>query len=255
MKTLLSDFTISGVSIELDENVLILRYGEKIFDIFFDLEARDSYLDLLKAINDDPDIKVVLTLNEHGCLGDEPYERYIKKLSGQSVPVDIEASWEVHENVGRARQLNFHHYTIKQRLNSKKIMIDGLQGTVVTPFFGESLSADIRIVSEDFKFSLAHKKYGIHPTGGLAFFLPRYVGQGKANEILLATDVIDAKTALDLGLVTRVLPNEGFESSAIQVAKELTNLSAVTISLTKKLSFLDHQSLQDYFELEKKYFE
>ncbi|RKZ70260.1 MAG: hypothetical protein DRR06_07965 [Gammaproteobacteria bacterium] len=254
MKTLLSDFTISGVSIELDENVLILRYGEKIFDIFFDLEARDSYLDLLKAINYDPDIKVVLTLNEHGCLGDEPYERYIKKLSGQSVPVEIEAVWNVHENLERARQLNFHHYTIEQRLKSKKIMVDGLQGTVVTPFFGESLSADIRFVSEDFKFSLAHKKYGIHPTGGLPFFLPRYVGQGKANEILLATDVIDAKTALDLGLVTRIIPNEDFESSSIQAAKELACLSPVTVSLSKLLSFRDKQSLQDYFEFERNHF-
>lgn len=255
MKTLLSEFTISGVSIELDENVLILRYGESIFDIFFDLEARDSYTDLLKSINNDPDIKVVLSLNEHGCLGDAPYENYIKKLSGQSVPVDVEAGWDVHENVGRARQRNFHHYTITQRLNSNKIMIDGLQGTVVTPFFGETLSADIRFVSKDFNFSLAHKKYGIHPTGGLAYFLPRYVGQGKASEILLATDVIDAKTALDLGLVTRILPNEDFESRAIKAAKELASLSPVTVSLTKQLSFLDKQALQEYFQIEREHFE
>jgi len=252
MKKWLSELSVSGVSVKFEDGVVVINYGENIFDIFFDLAARDSYLDMLNAINYDPDVKVVLSLNEHGCLGEEPYERYIKKLSGKSVPVDIEASWDVHENVGRAREFNFHHYTISKRLALSKLVIDGLQGTVVTPFFGESLSADLRFVSEDFKFSLAHKKYGIHPTGGLAFFLPRYVGQGKSNDILFATDILDAKSALDLGLVTQVLPNASFETNAIQLAKELAKLSPVTVRLTKKLSFRDEQALNDYFELERK---
>ena len=132
----------------------------------------------------------------------------------------------------------------------KKLIIDGLQGVVVTPFFGESLSADIRLASDDLCFSLAHKKFGLHPTGGLIFFLPRFVGQGKANEILLTTDVIDAKSALELGLVSHIFPNEDFEYSCIQTAKELAGLSQATIETTKKLSFNYKADLQNYFRQE-----
>lgn len=254
MKKWLSDFSVSGISIELDDGVLVIRYGERIFDIFSDLEVRERYIALLDAVDNDPEVKAVLSLNEHGCLGNEPYEKYINKLCGGNKPVDLETSLEFQENIERTRQLCFHYFTITKRLASKKLIVDGLQGMVVTPFFGESLSADIRLVSDDFCFSLAHKKYGIHPSGGLAFFLPRYVGQGRANEILLTTDVIDAKSALDLGLVSRIFPNENFESSCIRTAKELAKLSPATIETTKKLSFHDEEALHDYFELETKWF-
>ncbi len=159
----------------------------------------------------------------------------------------METSWEFQENIEHARQVCFHYYTATKRLASKKLIIDGLQGTVVTPIFGEALSADIRLASDDLCFSLAHKKYGIHPTGGLAFFLPRFIGQGRANEILLTTDVIDAKSALDLGLVSRIFPKDDFESSCIQTAKELAGISPATIETTKRLTFDYEKALQDYF--------
>lgn len=247
MKKWLSDFLVSGVSIELDDGVLVIRYGESIFNNFSDLDARDRYIALLDAIDNDSDVKVVLSLNEHGCLGEEPYEKYINKLCGENKPIELETSWEFQENIERARQLCFHYYTVTKRLASKKLIIDGLQGTVVTPIFGESLSADIRLVSDDFCFSLAHKKYGIHPTGGLAFFLPRFVGQGRANEILLTADIIDAKSALDLGLVSQIFPNDDFESSCIQAAKKLTRLGLAAIETTKRLSFSYEGDLQEYF--------
>jgi 2-(1,2-epoxy-1,2-dihydrophenyl)acetyl-CoA isomerase len=247
MKKWLTDFFISGVSIELEGGVLVIRYGESIFNIFSDLDARDRYITLLDAVDNDSDVKAVLSLNDHGCLGEEPYEKYVNTLCEENKPVDLETSWEFQENIEHARQLCFHYYTATKRLASKKLIIDGLQGTVVTPFFGESLSADIRLVSDDFCYSLAHKKYGIHPTGGLAFFLPRFVGQGRANEILLTTDVIDAKSALNLGLVSQIFPKDNFESSCIQIAKELAELSPATIETTKRLSFNYEKALEDYF--------
>ncbi len=250
MKKWLSDFLVSGISVELDDGVLVIRYGESVFNIFSDIDARDRYIALLDAVDNDSDVKAVLSLNEHGCLGEEPYEKYINTLCGENKPVELEASWKFRESTEHARQLCFHYYTITKRLATKKLIIDGLQETVVTPIFGESLSADIRLVSDDFCFTLAHKKYGIHPTGGLAFFLPRFVGQGKANEILLASDVIDAKSALDLGLVSQVFPNDDFESSCIQIAKELAELSPATIETTKKLSFNYKADLLEYFKQE-----
>ena len=250
MKKWLDEFSVPGISIELEDNVLIIRYGERVFEIFSDLDARDRYNALLDAVDKDPGVKVVLSINEHGCLGDEPYDKYISQLSGQNRPVDLDAWRQFQEKPERMRQLRFHHQTIIKRLASKKLIIDGLQGKIVTPFFGESLSADIRLVSEDMCFSLAHKKYGLHPAGGLAFFLPRFVGQGRANEILLTADVITAKSALELGLVSRIFTNDDFESSCIQTAKELTGLSLATVETTKRLSAYDDKALQDYFQKE-----
>ncbi len=47
MKKWLSGFSVSGISVELEDDILIIRYGERIFDIISDLKSRDQYISLL----------------------------------------------------------------------------------------------------------------------------------------------------------------------------------------------------------------
>jgi len=251
MRNLINEFTGTDISIEIDGGIAILRFGKNAFQSLIDLSNRANYFKLLDAINKDSEIKVLLKISEPDALDDGAYSEYIKSLCGESVELkDLGGSLDFKESTGRTRQLCFQQYAIMRNLSSKTLMIDGLQGAIATPFFGQSLSVDLRFASEDMCFLLEHKRYGLHPTGALPFFLPRYIGQGKANDILLTGEQIDAQEALKLGLINRIFSTDGFESACIQAAKEIAKISSPTIETTKQLSFTYANELEHYFKME-----
>jgi len=240
------------ISIDFKEGILILDYGQNVFKFLTDPEKRECYLKIMDVIDDEQDIKVVLTLSDPDCMSEKNYNEYLRNICGTDINLsDLGNAWEFKKNIKRSWQLYFHHYTIERRLTSKKIIIDGLRGSVVTPFFGETLSADLRYATPDMRFSLIHKKYGLHPSGGLAFFLPRYIGLGKAADLMLTADSIDAEQALELGLINGILPSDDFVSECINVAKKVSSLNISTIESTKLLSTLYMKDLDAYFEAEK----
>jgi 2-(1,2-epoxy-1,2-dihydrophenyl)acetyl-CoA isomerase len=100
-------------------------------------------------------------------------------------------------------------------------------------------------------FSPAHCRHGLHPTGALPFFLPRYVGQGKAAEIILKGEPLGAADALELGLVTEVLPADDFERRCVKALQPWCELPGEVILSSKLL--LNHANrigLKRYFDTE-----
>jgi len=247
----LRELIYPSISIGVDDAVLILKFGGDAYDFLTDLDKRDRYFQMMDAVEKDEDIKVVLTLCEPDSLNEEAYVRFLRGMCGADIePEGIGSSREFKENIDRIKQLRFHEYAIQRRIATKKILIDGLRGTIVTPFFGQTLAADLRYASDDMCFLLAHKKYGLHPSGALAFFLPKYIGQGRAIELMLTTDYIDAKQAQELGLINYVIPANNFESECIALAKKVSCVPTETLTSTKLLSTTYRKELDDYFKTE-----
>jgi len=239
------------ICIDFNEGVLILDFGKSIFKFVTDLDKRECYSKIMDVVDDTPDIKVVLSFADPDCLNEEAYDEYLRTICGIDIDLkDLGNSWGIKENVKRRRQLCFHRYTIERRVASKKIFIDGLRGTIVTPFFGETLSGDLRYATPDMRFSLIHKKYGLPPSGALAFFLPRYVGQGRAVDLMLTTDYIDAEQAMELGLINGIISSEDFVSECVKLAQKVSGISLSTLQFTKFLSMPFQEELDDYFEAE-----
>ena len=134
----------------------------------------------------------------------------------------------------------------------KKIVIFALNGCIVTPFFGASLAADFRFASEESGYCLAHFKYGLHPSGGLPFFLPRFVGQSKATEILFGGKNITAKDAFKLNIINKIFPVEDFENKCLEEATVLSKIDNSVVRLTKRLISSYHEELEKYFNIEGK---
>ena len=78
--------------------------------------------------------------------------------------------------------------------------------------------ADIRIASESAKFGVTFLKLGIIPGDGGTWILPRVIGMSRAAELFYTGDVIDAATAKDWGLVSRVVPAEALMDEARALA-------------------------------------
>lgn len=84
-----------------------------------------------------------------------------------------------------------------------------------------ALGCDLRIASERASLGERFVRIGLMPDGGGTFYLPRLIGMGKALELLYEGRMIDAAEALQIGLVNRVLPTEGFQEAVHAYAAEL----------------------------------
>jgi 2-(1,2-epoxy-1,2-dihydrophenyl)acetyl-CoA isomerase len=69
-----------------------------------------------------------------------------------------------------------------------------------------ALAADIRFASETASFGETFAKVGLFPDYGGTYFLPQLVGHAKAAELFYTADMFDAKTALQLGIVNKLVP-------------------------------------------------
>ena len=87
----------------------------------------------------------------------------------------------------------------------------GVGVTMILPF-------DVRIASEDAKLGLAFVKLGILPGLGSTHLLPRIVGRAKALELVLTARTIPAREALEIGLVSQLVPAEKLAAAARELA-------------------------------------
>lgn len=95
--------------------------------------------------------------------------------------------------------------------------------------------ADIRIASNKAKFGVTFLKLGLVPGDGGSWLLPRAIGMSRAAELFFTGDVIDAATAADWGLVSRVVPHDSLMDEALALAGRIAALPPHSLRLTKSL--------------------
>ncbi|WDP89985.1 MAG: enoyl-CoA hydratase/isomerase family protein [Desulfobacter sp.] len=114
-------------------------------------------------------------------------------------------------------------------------VISCVHGAAAGIGFSLAMASDIRILAEDARFSAAYINIGL---GGAdmasSYFLPRLIGAGRAYEYLLTGNWMDAKTALDLGFASRVVPKEEMISTAQALATTMTEKNPMGIRMTKE---------------------
>jgi enoyl-CoA hydratase/carnithine racemase len=99
-----------------------------------------------------------------------------------------------------------------------------------------ALAADFRLLARSASFAFLFTKVGLAGADmGSAYLLPRIVGLGRATELLMTGDTIDAARALEIGLATSVTDDESLPSSALAFAQRLASGPALAYSTTKVL--------------------
>lgn len=97
-----------------------------------------------------------------------------------------------------------------------------------------ALCCDLRIASENAKFGQLEINLGIVPGGGSIQRLTRLIGMTKAKEIVYTGDIIDAETALKIGFINSVVPQDKLMNEAKALANKLISKSGVTLAYIKK---------------------
>jgi enoyl-CoA hydratase/carnithine racemase len=97
-----------------------------------------------------------------------------------------------------------------------------------------ALATDFRIADDSAVFGLPEVGIGILPSSGGTYRLVRAVGPAKARELVLVRPRFGAAEALSLGLVTEVVPTGGAISRALELARQLSALPPLAVSLARR---------------------
>ncbi|MGI8838967.1 MAG: enoyl-CoA hydratase/isomerase family protein [Pyrinomonadaceae bacterium] len=108
-----------------------------------------------------------------------------------------------------------------------------------------ALACDIRIASETASFGQPEINLGIIPGGGGTQRLTRLVGEGRAMELILSGEIIDAKTAYEIGLVNHVFPADQLQAKTMEIANRIAAKSPMALSLAKEAVKLASRSNLD----------
>lgn len=135
---------------------------------------------------------------------------------------------------GRARSQR-RHRTIIALYNLDKPVIAATRGAVYGIGNALALACDVVVASDTTKFSMAFKKVGVVPDGGVVFFLTQRLGLAQAKELVYTARAVDATEAKSLGLVSRVVPDAELESTALALATEFAESATYALALAKKM--------------------
>jgi enoyl-CoA hydratase/carnithine racemase len=92
-----------------------------------------------------------------------------------------------------------------------------------------AIACDFRILADNAMIGLTETRYGILPDMGATVRLPRIVGEGRARELILLGEVIDAGEAFRIGLANRVVPKAGLLPAAEAFARRLAGQPPLAI--------------------------
>lgn len=116
-------------------------------------------------------------------------------------------------------------------------VIAAVNGAAAGAGMNIALAADIRIAAEEATFGQNFAKVGLFPDFGGTYFLPQLVGPSKAAELFYTGDMIDAKTALALGIVNHVVPASQLEAEVKTLAQKIAHGPSLAIRAVKKMLF------------------
>jgi len=115
-----------------------------------------------------------------------------------------------------------------------KPMIAAVNGVAAGAGFSLALCCDVRIGSEQARFTTVFQERNLPPEGGMSFLLPRVVGASRALDLVLTSRRVDAEEALRIGLLDRVVPDERLLEEARAYAAQIGALPPSAVRASKR---------------------
>ena len=115
-------------------------------------------------------------------------------------------------------------------------IVSGIQGIAAGAGAVIALASDFRVVTRSARFAFLFSKVGLSGGDmGAAYLLPRMVGAGRATQLLMLGDTIDAATADRYGLVSELVDEDGLDAAVETLARRLADGPTLAYAQTKAL--------------------
>jgi 2-(1,2-epoxy-1,2-dihydrophenyl)acetyl-CoA isomerase len=199
-----------------------------------DLIIREELKSELRRIDADENCKIIVITGEGKafCAGG-----------------DIKTMEKYTATAGRRRLKNLQEL-LKIITDTDKIVIAAVNGYAMGVGLSLALACDIIIASDKAKFSLSFIKIGLIPDMGSLFFLPLRIGVPKAKELMLSGRTFDAKEAVSMGMINRVVSHEHFISEVMKTALDISKGPHLAHAMIKNALSLWPYNLPTLLELE-----
>lgn len=210
--------------------------------------------EVLNALNRDMAVELNAAVDD--LASDESVRAVILKGAGRGFMAGGDVA-TFHENIDTIEDtiddlISLYHKAVLGLSNLPKPVVAALQGPIAGAGIGMALNADIGIAADNAVFTLAYIGIATIPDGGSTYLLPRVVGRRKALELAMLSEPIDAATALDLGLVNRVVPADDLEAEVTKMAERFAKGPTTAYANTKALinHSLESDSMADHLAAE-----
>jgi len=188
--------------------------------------------------SDEVDAIVITGAGKAFCSGGDVQEFNAKGGEGAGADeIDAEAT---------AEQQRVQRETVARIYRSPKPVIAALPGAAAGAGLGLALAADFRIGSERAVIATAFGAVGLSGDFGVAWLLNSIVGPVKARELMMLNPRVDAQTALELGLLNEVVPEDEFADRTRELARRLADGPSLALRYMKdNLVRAVHQTLEE----------
>lgn len=178
------------------------------------------------AINADPNVRCVILTGAGRAFSAGGDVKAMKERTGNfgGTPIDVANGYRT--NI---------HRILRSLYGLQVPLVAAVNGPAIGLGCDLACLGDIRIASERAKFGVTFLKLGIIPGDGGTWILPRVIGEARAAELFYTGDVIDAATAAEWGLVSRVVAGDDLMSSAAAMADKVAAMPPHALRQTKNL--------------------
>ncbi|MBB5423503.1 enoyl-CoA hydratase/carnithine racemase [Paraburkholderia sp. JPY158] len=220
---------------EGDVTIVTMNYPER--RNAFSMKMRLALTEVFQRLmHDDPDTRaIVLTgAGGHFCAGGD-----LSEMHAATPPL-----LALRERIAVGVRLFKLIYT------GTKPVVAAVEGTCYGAGVSLAAACDVVVSADTAKYSCAFSKVGLLPDTGILWTLPQKIGGGKARELMLRGNVIDAAEARRLGLVSEVAASGRVLDAAIETAARFASYPPVTLALLKASLVNAGNSIEDACRLE-----
>lgn len=207
---------------EVKDSILVLTMNRPEVRNAWNKKMHEEYLEVLKKVNDDDSVRVVI------LTGAPPAFSSGTDLKSFEAGVTSFQSSLPQEGMGSA---------ITLMREFKKPIIAAINGAAVGLGLTITLLCDIRIAAESAKMSFRFTQLGVVPEFASAYMLPRIVGFGRAMELFLTARTFGAQEALNMGLVSQVVPDDQLMDTAMEIARNIAAKKEHAIRKTREMLY------------------
>lgn len=190
----------------------------------FDETMAGEMIDALKNVERDAEVRaiVITGAGKNFCAGQD-----LSPLLDQ---------YQAPGGVQFAEHLRRTYNVIVARIRAiEKPFLAAVNGAATGAGLGLACACDLRHASTSAKFRMAFIGIALAPDAGTSFLLPRIVGFGRAIEMALTNELLDADKALQFALVNRVFQPDELMPKTLAFAKQLAHAPTRAMGLTKRV--------------------
>jgi len=214
------------VQTEKKDGVLVLSMNDPATGNALSMAMAQALAEALEYANVQADVHclVVRSTGKHFCTGGNVKDMQDGSDLMQGTVAEIEARLKT----------SLHRITLAfEALQIPSIA--AVNGAAVGAGCDLSLMCDMRMAADTATFAESFLRLGLVSGIGGAWFLTRIVGRSKALELTLTSEFIDAASALDIGLVTRVVPGEALDETVMQMARRIAANPPRALRMARRL--------------------